>query len=51
MISQLVRVASEEKALLQECLELLGRVSALQVLALLLRIVMLCTHFVSTNYY
>ncbi|CAL4917718.1 unnamed protein product [Urochloa decumbens] len=31
VISDLVRVASEEKAMLQECLELLGWVSALQV--------------------
>ncbi|CAL4943000.1 unnamed protein product [Urochloa decumbens] len=31
VISDLVRVASEEKAMLQECLELLSRVSALQV--------------------
>ncbi|KQK14338.1 QWRF motif-containing protein 3 [Brachypodium distachyon] len=31
LMSQLVRVASEERALLQECLELLGRVSALQI--------------------
>nr|XP_034572307.1 QWRF motif-containing protein 3-like [Setaria viridis] len=31
VISELVRVASEEKALLQEFLELLSRVSALQV--------------------
>lgn len=38
VISKLVRVASEERALLQECHELLGRLSALQVaLALLLR--------------
>ncbi|CAM0876931.1 unnamed protein product [Alopecurus aequalis] len=31
VISELVRVAREEQALLQECLDLLGRVSALQI--------------------
>ena len=34
LISELVRVARQEQTLFQECLELLGRVSALQLAVL-----------------